>query len=112
MSATCNACILRLSTSDSAGHVRGCFSVVLCVRTGGRYGNVAAVGRCPVVTGLDGVPAAAVIRRDLLVAAPGVPDGHLVVPWVRGRSRGPIMGACKITVNGQSYCDEGRNCNG
>ena len=49
---------------------------------------MAAVGCCPVVTGLDGVPAVVVIRHGLLVAALGVPDGHLVVPWVPGGGAG------------------------
>jgi hypothetical protein len=35
----------------------------------------------------DGVPAV-VIRHGLLVAALGVPDGHLVVPWVPGGGAG------------------------
>ncbi len=39
---------------------------------------------------------AVVIRHGLLVAAPGVPDGHLVVPWVPGRRRRPIMGWCLV----------------
>jgi hypothetical protein len=42
--------------------------------------------------GLDGVPAVVVIRRDLLVAASGVPDGHLAVPWVPRLRRRLIMG--------------------
>ena len=41
---------------------------------------------------VDGVLAAVVIRHDLLAAAPGVPDEHLVVPWVPGRRGRPIMG--------------------
>ena len=45
--------------------------------------------------GVDGVPAV-VIRHDLLVAAPGVPDGHLVVPWVPRLRRRPIMGWCRV----------------
>jgi len=36
---------------------------------------------------VDGVPAV-VIRHGLLVAALGVPDGHLVVPWVPGGGAG------------------------
>jgi hypothetical protein len=36
---------------------------------------------------VDGVPAV-VIRHDLLVATLGVPDGHLVVPWVLGGGAG------------------------
>jgi hypothetical protein len=45
---------------------------------------------------VDGVPAVVVIRHDLLVAAPGVPDEHLVVPGVPGRRRRPIMGWCLV----------------
>ena len=45
---------------------------------------------------VDSVPAVVVIRHDLLVAASGVPDEHLVVPWVPGRRRRPIMGWCLV----------------
>jgi hypothetical protein len=45
---------------------------------------------------VGGVPAVVVIRHDLLVAAAGVPDGHLVVPWVPGRRRRLIMGWCRV----------------
>jgi len=38
---------------------------------------------------VDGVPAVVVvIQHDLLVAAPGVPDEHVVVPWVPGQGAG------------------------
>ena len=33
------------------------------------------------------MPAVVVIRHGLLVAAAGVPDGHLVVPWVPAQAR-------------------------
>jgi hypothetical protein len=42
------------------------------------------------------VPAVVVIQHDLLVAALGVPDEHVVVPWVPGRRRRPIMGWCLV----------------
>ncbi len=45
---------------------------------------------------VDGVPAVVVIRHDLRVAALGVPDEHVVVPWVPGRRRRPIMGWCLV----------------
>jgi len=41
------------------------------------------------------VPAVIVIRRDLLVAASGVPDVPLVVSWVPRLGRRPIMGWCR-----------------
>jgi hypothetical protein len=48
------------------------------------------------VADVGGVPAVVVIRHGLLVAAAGVPDGHLVVPWVPGRKRWLIMGWCLV----------------
>jgi hypothetical protein len=45
---------------------------------------------------VDGVLAVVVIGHGLLVAGLGVPDEHLVVPWVPGRRRRPIMGWCLV----------------
>jgi hypothetical protein len=54
---------------------------------------VAAVGCCPAVTGMGGVPAVVVI---LLVAASGVPDVPVVVSWVLRLGRWLIMGWCRV----------------
>jgi hypothetical protein len=47
---------------------------------------------------VDGVPAVVVIQHDLPVATLGVPDEHVVVPWVPGRRRRPIMGWCLVCL--------------
>jgi hypothetical protein len=83
-----------ISRSDSAiwPHEEVCFPVALCPHwrevPGSRGGRWMLPGRSRDV---DGVPAV-VIRHGLLAGALGVLDGHLVVPWVPGRRRRPIMG--------------------
>ena len=78
-------------------HEEVCFQVALCVALAGDTEETwrpLAAGRA--VTGLDGVAAVVAIWRDLLVTAAGVPDGHLVVPWVPRLRRRPIMERCRV----------------
>jgi hypothetical protein len=70
-------------------HEEVCFPVALCVRAGGRCrGRWRPLDAARAVADVGGVPAVVVIRHGLLVAAAGVPDGHLVVPWVPGGGAG------------------------
>ena len=87
----------EIDPAESAGYLRRSVSQSRCVfalagDTGEPWRPLDAARR---PRDADGVLAVVVIRHDLPVAAP-VPDQHLVVPWVPGWRRRPVMGWCLV----------------